>query len=81
LEIMMRGSALSEMSLRRLVRWGLFPLRVIAAVYWLSLGWFVHRLDREERQTLRIARAAAACRHCDLSQPAAAKAYKKARSK
>ncbi|POX60490.1 hypothetical protein C3492_27565 [Streptomyces sp. Ru62] len=57
---MMRDSVLSDRSLRVLVQCGLFPLRVIATVYWLSLGWFIHRPDREERETLRIARAAAA---------------------
>ncbi|MER6066362.1 hypothetical protein ABT167_35395 [Streptomyces sp. NPDC001792] len=51
---------LPEKTLRRLVRSGLFPLRVIATVYWLSLGWLLHRPNREERETLRIARATAA---------------------
>jgi hypothetical protein len=57
---MSRDNVLPEKALRGLVQIGLFPLRVIATVYWLSLGWIIHRPDREERETLRIARAAAA---------------------
>ncbi|GHA75255.1 hypothetical protein GCM10010345_91960 [Streptomyces canarius] len=57
---MMRDSVLPERLKRAAVQGGLLPLRVLATVYWLLLGWFVHRPGREERQTLRIARAAAA---------------------
>lgn len=51
---------LSEKQQRTIVQIGLFPLRVAAAGYWLTVGRYIHRPSREEREALRIARRAAA---------------------
>ena len=51
---------LSDKQLRTIVQIGLFPLRVAAAVYWLTVGWYIHRPSRGEREALKIARRAAA---------------------
>lgn len=73
---MRRDSVVSDRFLRGIVQAGLFPLRVIATVYWLLLGWFIHRPDREERETLRLARAAAAGTPGERSEPTPAEAWK-----
>ncbi|MFH9090090.1 hypothetical protein [Streptomyces sp. NPDC017673] len=79
---MMRDGVLSDRFLRGVVQAGLLPLRVIATVYWLLLGWFIHRPDHEERETLRIARAAAAAGALgDRSEPTAAEVRKQAMPK
>ncbi|MBG7702496.1 hypothetical protein HCJ76_31625 [Streptomyces sp. MC1] len=49
----------TEKQLRGLVYMGLFPLRVIAWIYWLLIGWMIHRPSREEREALHSARRAA----------------------
>ena len=62
-------SVLPEKHLRTIVQIGLFPLRGAAAVYWLTVGWYLHRPSREERKALEIARRAAAT--AGQSQPTA----------
>ncbi|GHA68296.1 hypothetical protein GCM10010345_85040 [Streptomyces canarius] len=49
----------TEKQLRGLVYMCLFPLRVIAGIYWLLIGWMIHRPSGEEREALHNARRAA----------------------